>query len=166
MHISWVVLQMLKPPANTRHWLFNHLDHVAPRPPGAWRLIFNSCDGACYLTINQSENCVPADHLPWDSPPSLCLEKCSPETHGEFGCFETRCPGLLCLVPCNKHCTFLGLFVHFPQCLHLQKWRTTLQPGWWHWFSQDAIFPSSRESLMLSFYSTHVPLPSCCTPTP
>ena len=33
----------------------------------------------CYLTINQSENCAKADHIPWGSPPSLGLQNCFAE---------------------------------------------------------------------------------------
>ena len=49
-----------------------------------------------YLTINQSENCAQADHIPWDFLPSPGSYKYFAEIHhGNFSFMSTSCPGLL-----------------------------------------------------------------------
>ena len=51
----------------TTWWSWVH----SPRPPGAQgQIMFIPVTPPCSLTIIQSENCVQADHRPWD-PPSL-----------------------------------------------------------------------------------------------
>ena len=46
----------------------------------------------CYLTINQSENCVQADHTPYDLLPHTVFRNSSLKATGEFGSFEHKLP--------------------------------------------------------------------------
>lgn len=56
------------------------------------------------ITSPSTRELCTADHVAWDSPPSLGLYICFPETHWGVSYFESR---TLCLAPCDKCCTFL-----------------------------------------------------------
>ena len=53
----------------------------------------------CYLTINQSENCAQADHIPWNALPHLAFKNVLLKPMREFGVLEHEPPILLALVP-------------------------------------------------------------------
>ena len=42
----------------------------------------------CYLTVNQSENCTQADHIPWDVLPHLAFKNALLKLTGNFGLFD------------------------------------------------------------------------------
>lgn len=70
MCIPWVILQMLKPPANWSYLVHDH-ELLAPRLVGPWLMIFALLtSNCCYLAINQSEKYACADDTHCDSPSS------------------------------------------------------------------------------------------------
>ena len=52
----------------------------------------------CYLTINQSENCARADHIPWNALPHLAFKNALLKPLRESGGLEHEPPVLLVLV--------------------------------------------------------------------
>lgn len=117
----------------------------------------------CYLTINRSENCAPADHRSWDSPSSPGLEKCLPETHWGVQAFWALAAQNSGLIFCNKRCTLLHYKLPSVDRLYcvpetglkfgsvtfsvLKLWQfpTLVLPspffGWWLWIWLFFFFP-------------------------
>ena len=92
MHNSWVVLQMLKP-----HQTFiNYLMTCSTQPPAAWGLMMSTpMTSLCYLTINKSENCAWARHIPVTHLPHLTFTNAFLKSVREFRYFEQWLLGCL-----------------------------------------------------------------------
>lgn len=103
MHNSWVVLQMIKP-----HQTFiNYLMTCSTQPPAAWGLMMSTpMTSLCYLTINKSDNCAWACHIPVTHLPHPAFKNAFLESVGEFGYFEHELLGRLVWGP-DKGYTFL-----------------------------------------------------------
>ena len=69
MHIFCVVFSDPKTPTRGRCQLLDDPERIAPRPPGAWRLIIwiIIMTLICYVTINGAENCAWAGHILCDT---------------------------------------------------------------------------------------------------
>ena len=101
--VWWATVHRITVRLHTDH---KHLD---PRVVGTRRLMIKiPKTSSCYLTTNQSEECLSVDHKPVILTPNAALKKKpSLQSIREFRSFEHELSILLDLCPANKCYTYL-----------------------------------------------------------